>query len=302
MTTNQSINQLISFYNNQEQQQPAIKDSEDCYQINLQQWLSLGQPQETTQKQQQRAINNRRSFSRPPPPIPPRRHKKTNSLIIPTPTNQTEEVQQKNLSTIPLGPFRKSIQSLWVTLIRLHFLQIHSFYHDNINNQKIILPGHVIRSVWIKSGLDLNTLSDIWDSIDKEKRGGLNFEEFLLGMYEITKVREKRGLWTRPSESGSTESKKKNVSDDRMTSTTTTTTGRRTPPLIPSGSRSGSICSSSASSCSLLDDPIDILLLPTPHHLHPFSHLLHKNIHHPRDHAQHSALLPHNNPNPNHLF
>ncbi|KAI9603408.1 hypothetical protein KEM48_001388 [Puccinia striiformis f. sp. tritici PST-130] len=57
MTTNQSINQLISFYNNQEQQQPAIKDSEDCYQINLQQWLSLGQPQEIL-----RSSNNEQSI------------------------------------------------------------------------------------------------------------------------------------------------------------------------------------------------------------------------------------------------
>ncbi|WAQ92547.1 hypothetical protein PtA15_17A28 [Puccinia triticina] len=198
-TPNPSIHHLISFYNNNQTIiQPAAfsepekklieRPAEECYQIDLQQWLSLGQPQPTAA--------------------------------------QTQAKKEQEAGTIDLGCFRKAIQALWATLIHQHYPHHpshhqHSYY--DTHNQKITLPGAIVRAVWTRSGLDMPTLAQIWESVDGAKRGQLTFEQFLMGTYQITKMRRKRGLWpggraTPPTSTG--------VAAPR------TPAGRRTPPLF----------------------------------------------------------------------
>ncbi|EFP89845.1 uncharacterized protein PGTG_15801 [Puccinia graminis f. sp. tritici CRL 75-36-700-3] len=334
MTT---INQLISFYNNNNQNQQQIPDpsssntrpatktsvdsdhhskeplllrlppkkkigSEECYQIDLQQWLSLGQPQPTTPpKQEQIKVPacTRRSVSRSPPPVPPRKTHTHSTQTIPAdsqPSPKEEAEEEEEGPPIDLGCFRKAIQALWTTLIHQHFHHhlLHSSssassYYD-LNNQKIKLPGSLIRAVWIRSGLPLQTLAHIWESIDQQKTGGLNFEQFLLGTYQISKLRQAQALKTRKpaqtahpenrrrtSESKGGEREEEGGSEMRRMRRMPTSGGRRTPPLVPSSrpasSRSASVCSSSNDEASLLDHPISLN--------HPVIHFHH--LHHPAD-------------------
>ncbi|KAA1107653.1 hypothetical protein PGT21_020992 [Puccinia graminis f. sp. tritici] len=332
MTT---INQLISFYNNNNQNQQQIPDpsssntrpatktsvasdhhskeplllrlppkkkigSEECYQIDLQQWLSLGQPQPTTPpKQEQIKVPacTRRSVSRSPPPVPPRKTHTHSTQTIPADSQPSQkEKEEEEGPPIDLGCFRKAIQALWTTLIHQHFHHpLHSSssassYYD-LNNQKITLPGSLIRAVWIRSGLSLQTLAHIWESIDQQKTGGLNFEQFLLGTYQISKLRQAQALKTRkPAQTAHPENRRRRTSESkggekeeeggsemRRIRRMPTSGGRRTPPLVPSSrpasSRSASVCSSSNDEASLLDHPIALN--------HPVIHFHH--LHHPAD-------------------
>ncbi|OAV93145.1 hypothetical protein PTTG_06096 [Puccinia triticina 1-1 BBBD Race 1] len=277
-TPNPSIHHLISFYNNNQTIiQPAAfsepekklieRPAEECYQIDLQQWLSLGQPQPTaaqTQAKKEQEAAPRPSTSRPRPPVPPRKHAKKPTTQAPrhpqdlqdeddfAEDDDDDHTDDDDQGTIDLGCFRKAIQALWATLIHQHYPHYpshhqHSYY--DTHNQKITLPGAIVRAVWTRSGLDMPTLAQIWESVDGAKRGQLTFEQFLMGTYQITKMRRKRGLWpggraTPPTSTGAAAPR--------------TPAGRRTPPLVHS-SRSASVCSSASSSdVSLLDLPLSL--------------------------------------------
>jgi hypothetical protein len=132
------------------------------------------------------------------------------------------------------------------------------------------------------------------ESIDDQKTGGLNFEQFLLGTYQISKLRQTHALTTRNHTKTDHQEKRRTSESNggkdeeeeeggggggsvmRTTRRMTTNGGRRTPPLVPSSrapsSRSASVCSSSNDSASLLDHPISLnhpLIHFHHHHQHP---------------------------------
>ncbi|KNZ56114.1 hypothetical protein VP01_2495g7 [Puccinia sorghi] len=205
-TTHPSIDQLISFYNNSthnaiKYQQACLTApnkksdviSEDCYQINLQQWLSLGQPPAPPAKPEPPAVVHvRRSHRGPRPPVPPRRRATSRAARLVMPDPRWRKAARDGEPHIPLDAFRKAMQCLWASLIGSHLPPGPGSF--DMHEPNVTLPGSVIRKVWTRSGLSLKELASIWDALDVTKSGSLNYEQFVLGTYQISKMRQEFGL------------------------------------------------------------------------------------------------------------
>jgi len=246
--THQSIDQLISFYNNsphtnhhaikcqQASLPPPTKKSdvvsEDCYQIDLQQWLSLGQPPAPPAKPEPPAVPVRRSDRGPRPPVPPRRPASSRAALLSAQDPRWRKDARAGEAPIPLDAFRKAMQSLWASLIRPHFPPRRPGSLD-LYGPDVKLPGSVVRKVWTRSGLSLEHLAAIWDALDVTKSGGLNYEQFVLGTYQISKMRQQLGLVCEGGKMASS-SRSASVCSSSSSSSSSASSLQELPPLLAS--------------------------------------------------------------------
>ncbi|CAH7668974.1 hypothetical protein BY996DRAFT_6883002 [Phakopsora pachyrhizi] len=128
-----------------------------------------------------------------PPPLPPRRKDRqgyqSKNQCHKTQQIEVEEREERVDDDDDDDKFEEKMKRLWSQVVdrsrKAGCLVIECY-------EGVVISNVVVRSIWIRSGLDLEELRRIWDEVDDRRDGFIGFKSFTQGMGRIDSTRKKK--------------------------------------------------------------------------------------------------------------